>query len=228
MEWLHKFFSLMSAMEWVAFLTNVVCVYLIVKEQDINWPVGVLGSAALLYVFWKIRLYAQVGLQAFYVVECLYGWWMWTRRDRSTGVKLIRIGKTNRQTFAWLALIGVIATPAMWWLFLKTGDPAPFWDSLITVASLIAEYMLCLKLLESWALYFGADVVSLVVLALLGQWVTFGTYWCFTLLCLMGIREWLKRWKLARLPGFPVLPVGTADLEPAAGAAGTGTSGGAP
>jgi nicotinamide mononucleotide transporter len=182
----------MSTLEWVAFVANVACVYLIVRERDINWPIGVFGSAALIPVFWIGRLYAQVGLQVIYVVECLYGWWMWTRRDQATGLKLVRIGTTPAATSAVLAAVGVVGTGALYPILLRTGDPAPFWDSAIAVASLVAEYMLCLKLYEAWALYLAADLASLVVLGSLGLWITFGTYAVFTLLCVIGIVEWRK------------------------------------
>ena len=43
----------MTWMGWIAFVTNVICVYLIVREKDINWPIGVLGSVALAWVFWS-------------------------------------------------------------------------------------------------------------------------------------------------------------------------------
>ena len=55
--------------------------------------------------------------------------------------------------------------------------------------------MLCIKLYEAWGVYFGADLVSLVVLAVLGDWVTFGTYGVFTILCIMGIIAWRKSLK---------------------------------
>jgi nicotinamide mononucleotide transporter len=200
-ELLKQLWSVMSVMEWVAFFTNVICVYLIVKEEDINWPIGVFGSLALIYVFWVSRLYAQVGLQIFYVFECLYGWWKWTARDRATGFKLVRIGRTPFEMAAWLTGIGVVATGLCYGIFARTGDPAPFWDSVIAVGSLIAEYMLCLKWLEAWPLYLGTDLVALVLLAVLGQWVTFGTYLCFTILCLMGIFEWLKRFQNRSVSG---------------------------
>jgi len=187
----------MSTIEWVAFAINVICVYMIVREKDINWPVGVLGSLALAWVFWEGKLYAQLGLQLFYVFECLYGWWMWSRKERSSGRKLIRIGRTKSQMAGWLMLIGIIGVAGLYPVFRWTDDPSPFWDSVITVASLIAEYMLCLKLLESWGVYLAADIVSLLVLGILGMWVTFGTYLVFTLLCAMGVREWTKRYKRA-------------------------------
>jgi len=183
----------MSAMEWIGFITGVICVFLIVIEKDINWPIGVLNSVALAYVFWGYALYAQVGLQIFYIIECLYGWYLWTRRDRATGVKLLRIGRTGRTTSAWLTGITVVCTGILFWIFKRTSDPAPFWDSVISATSLVAEYMLCLKLTEGWMVYFAADLISLVVLGVLHQWVTFATYLCFTLLCALGIREWLKR-----------------------------------
>ena len=190
----------MTWMGWIAFVTNVVCVYLIVREKDINWPIGVAGSVALAWVFWDLKLFAQVGLQIFYVVECLYGWWKWTRRDRRTGLKLIRIGKTKSQTALFLLLAGVLGTAVIYPVFRYTADPAPFWDTLITVASLIAEYMLCIKLYESWALYFAADLISLIVLACLADWVTFGTYGVFTILCVMGIIAWRKSLRKTSAP----------------------------
>jgi nicotinamide mononucleotide transporter len=122
---------------------------------------------------------------------------MWTRKDKKTGLKLVRIGKTKLQTCIWLMLIGVIGTAVLYPILKATQDPMPFWDSVITVASLIAEYMLCIKLLESWAVYFVADLISLVTLAVLALWVTFGTYLVFTALCVMGVVEWLKRFKKA-------------------------------
>lgn len=187
----------MGLMDWIGFVTGAICVFLIVLEKDINWPIGILNSIALLVVFWTQRLYAQVGLQAFYIVEGVYGWWMWTRRDAQTGLKLIRIGRTRMQMYVLLGAVGIAGIAALVPIFAKTGDPAPFWDSVITMMSLIAEYMLCLKLVESWAVYLATDLISLAVLAVLGMWVTFGTYLCFTFLCVMGILEWHKRMRNA-------------------------------
>ena len=104
---------------------------MIVRERDSNWPIGVLGSLALVYVFAEAKLYAQVGLQVFYVVECQYGWWMWTRKDKTTGIKLIRIGKTGTQTAIWLTIIGVLGTAILYPIFKTTGEP-PLLDRWVT------------------------------------------------------------------------------------------------
>jgi nicotinamide mononucleotide transporter len=193
----------MSVMDWIGFVTGVVCVFLIVREKDINWPIGLLNSVALLVVFWTQKLYAQAGLQAFYVVECAYGWRMWTRKTEG-GIKVIRIGTTRLPMTRLLIAIGIFAAAVFHQVFKRTGDPAPFWDSIITVASLVAEYMLCLKLIEAWAVYFFSDLIALVLFGYLAHkattledtrsmQMTFATYLCFTFLCVWGLREWLRR-----------------------------------
>lgn len=181
----------MSFMDWLGFITGVICVYLIVKEKDHNWPIGILNSAILLYVFYKAGLFAQVGLQAFYVVECVYGWWMWTRRNE-INEKVVVIEKANMKQIAILFIIGIIAVVGLTPYFASIGDPAPFWDSVIAIASLIAEYMLAVKLIESWNVYFAADIISIILLFSQGMYVTLATYICFTILTIMGFIEWRR------------------------------------
>ena len=188
----------MGVWDWIGFVTGVVCVYLIVREKDYNWPIGVINSAVLLYVFWRQKLWATVGLQTFYAVECFYGWWMWTRRDRATGLKVVRIGTTTAATSLRLAAIGLAGVAVLYPVLRRSSDPFPLLDAIVGVASLVAEYMLCLKLLEGWHVYFCCDLITVYVLYRLGQWVTLGTYAVFIVLCVMGIREWLRRYKNAR------------------------------
>jgi nicotinamide mononucleotide transporter len=179
-------------MDWIGLATGVLCVYLTVREKDINWPIGLLNSGALLAVFFSRKLYAQSGVQVCYVAECAFGWWMWTRTDRQTGRKLIRIGHFNTPTLVLLTAIGIPGVIVLQRTFQITHDPAPLWDAIIAVTSLIAETLLCLKIYESWAIYLGSDLIALGVFASLGTWVTFATYLCFSFLCIRGIFAWQR------------------------------------
>ena len=61
------------------------------------------------------------------------------------------------------------ATPC----FYLTADPCPVLGTApILIASIIAEYMLCVKLYESWALYFLADIASIILFASIGAPIT--------------------------------------------------------
>jgi nicotinamide mononucleotide transporter len=94
-----------------------------------------------------------------------------------------------------MAIIGIISTIIFTIIFSKTGDPVPFFDSLITSASLIAEYMLCLKLYEAWAIYLASDLVSICLFFSQKLYVTTGTYVAFTFICVLGVMKWGKKLK---------------------------------
>lgn len=198
--------------EWSAFITGVICVFLIVIEKDVNWPIGVINSILLIYCFWTQKLWATVGLQVFYTGECLYGWWKWTRRDELTGLKVVRIGNTPWGMTGWLTLIGVVATAGLYPVLRYFEDPYPFWDALVGVASLIAEYLLCLKMRQAWSVYFFCDFITMAVLYQLGRygpveyrniaWVTLAQYVVFTFLCLAGMFEWKRRFLRIRLNNY--------------------------
>jgi nicotinamide mononucleotide transporter len=185
----------MSLVDWVGFVTGVICVALIVVERDVNWPIGVVNSLAFVVVFGRAKLYSQMGLQIFYVLEGIYGWWMWTRRDPSSGRKLVRIGKTKTQMAAILAVLTALGTAVLWRINLHTHDPAPFWDALVTCGSLAAEYMLCLKLYEAWAVYCACDFITLAITFRMKMWLALATYLVYTGLCVAGVIEWYRRLK---------------------------------
>ncbi|MGE5628461.1 MAG: nicotinamide riboside transporter PnuC [Solirubrobacterales bacterium] len=182
----------MSLLDWFGLITGVLCVYLIVKENDFNWLIGIVNSVILLFVFLKGNLYAQVGLQALYVVEGFFGWYKWIQRDKVTKEKIIKINKISTANIVLCAAIEVIGVIALYYLFKNTQDAAPFLDSLITVSSILAELMLCWKLYESWLVYLITDFVSIGLLISQGMYITTGTYVALSLLCLMGLREWYK------------------------------------
>jgi nicotinamide mononucleotide transporter len=197
-----------STLEWIAFVSNVVCVALVVIEQDINWPIGVIGAGTLLLFFWKSSFFAQAALQAFYIVESIYGWWMWTRRDAQSGRRLVQIQLTSPPLALKLGLAFAVGTAILYPILIHTSDPFPFWDAAIAAASIVAEYMLCLKLIESWPVYLATDIVSMVTLALTGYWIVFSTYTIFVALCVAGWLQWRRVRRRTEIPAFAAIPSG--------------------
>lgn len=182
----------MSMLDLFGLVTAIACVFLIVKENDWNWIIGIVNSIALLFVFLRSDLYAQVGLQALYIIEGFFGWYKWLQRDKVTKEKLIKINKVSRVSIFIFSVIEVIGVIMLTYIFKRTQDPAPFLDSLITVSSIVAELMLCWKLFESWIVYLLTDFISIGLLFSQGIYLTMGTYIALTILCVIGIYEWRK------------------------------------
>jgi nicotinamide mononucleotide transporter len=182
----------MELLDWFGFISGVICVYLVVKENDWNWSIGIINSAILFFVFLKGNLYAQVGLQALYVIEGFFGWYKWIQRDKVTKEKVVKINRISFKNVMLCIAIEIVGVLLLYYVFKNTQDAAPFLDSLITVSSIVAELMLCWKLYESWLVYLVTDFISIGLLMSQGMYITMGTYFAFSALCVMGLYQWYK------------------------------------
>jgi nicotinamide mononucleotide transporter len=99
-----------------------------------------------------------------------------------------------------LAGIGVAATAGMTVLLASVHDSAPFLDALTTVLSLIAEYMLARKLLESWWVWITADVIYIGLYTYRSLYLTAVLYALFLAMCLVGLVRWRRTWLDAQPP----------------------------
>ena len=56
-----------SVTEALGFVTGALCVYLVVRENVWNFPVGIANSAFFLFLFAGARLYGDAALQIIYI-----------------------------------------------------------------------------------------------------------------------------------------------------------------
>lgn len=188
-----------SVTEAWGFATGGVCVWLVVREHLWNWPIGLANNAVFFVLFLQSRLYADMGLQVIYFGLGLYGWWNWLYGGANrTGLRVTRTTQTE-----WLILL--VAIPAGTWalqeVLVRLNGAAPFWDSLTTVLSLAAQYLLCRKRLENWLLWIAADVVYVPLYLSRQLPLTALLYALFLVLCLAGIRVWSRSWREGRASG---------------------------
>ena len=66
--------------EIFGFVTGVVNVWLLARQNIWNWPVGIANNLAYLILFATSGLYGDSGLQFVYIVLAIYGWWLWLHR----------------------------------------------------------------------------------------------------------------------------------------------------
>ncbi|MEV6347034.1 nicotinamide riboside transporter PnuC [Actinoplanes sp. NPDC051851] len=175
--------------EVLGFATGLLNVWLLVRQNILNWPIGVLNVLLLMVVFGAAGLYADMGLQVVYVVLGLYGWWAWLYGGADRTSLVVRT--TTRTEWLWLTVAGVVLTGGLW-LFLDrlTGSTVPFADALTTAVSLVATYGQTRKLVESWWLWIAADVVYIPLYGYKNLWLTAILYVAFMALCVAGLRSW--------------------------------------
>ena len=172
------------------FVTGGICVWLVVREHVWNWPVGLANNVFFFVIFLQSRLFADMGLQVVYLGLGIYGWLNWVFGGQNHTA--LRVTRTTR--VEWIGLAAAIPLPT--WILREilqqVNGAAPFWDSLTTVLSLAAQYLLCRKRLENWAFWIAADVIYVPLYLSRKLPLTALLYVVFLCMCLVGVRQWWR------------------------------------
>jgi nicotinamide mononucleotide transporter len=180
--------------ETLGFVTGAACVYLVVREDVLNFPVGIANNILFLVLFFRASLFGDSALQIVYMALGIQGWYLWMRGGRNhTNLKITR---TPTKTLLWLLLILLVGTGVLAVLLWSIKGAVPLLDALTTVLSLIAQYMLNKKYLENWFVWMVADVLYVYMYFSRQLSLTAILYFAFLLLCIAGARRW---WRTIRL-----------------------------
>ncbi len=143
--------------EACGFVTGAVCVWLVTRESIWNWPIGLANNLFFALLFWRVRLFADMGLQGVYLVLGIWGWWQWLRGGENRS--RLKVTSGNRKEWIVIALFLIFATWGLREILIAVDGSAPFWDSLTTTICLSAQYLLCRKRIENWWLWIAADLI---------------------------------------------------------------------
>jgi nicotinamide mononucleotide transporter len=177
-----------SMTEAWGFVTGGICVWLVVREHMWNWPIGLANNLFFFVLFLRGRLFADMALQVVYFILGLYGWSSWKFGGELHSA--LQITRTTGREWAALGILLPLATIALRQVLVAVNDAAPFWDSLTTLLSLGAQYLLCRKRIENWFLWISADVIYVPLYISRTLPLTAALYAVFLAMCVVGLREW--------------------------------------
>ena len=182
---------MMDPLEIAGFVTGVVAVWLTVRQNVWCWPLGLVNVALFAVVFFRARLYADMGLQGVYFALCLYGWWKWLHGGAAHGP--LPVGRTPRGWSLGLAgLAAVFAVGLGAFLSRATDAALPWLDSSLTAGSLAAQYLQARKWIENWWIWLAVDVVYVGMYVFKRLYLTAGLYAVFLGLAVAGFVEWRR------------------------------------
>ena len=182
----------MNPIEIIASILGLANVLLIVRRSIWNYPFGLAMVALYGFVFFDAKLYSDAGLQVFFFIVQIYGWWVWYHARNADG--LVRVERlTNSARGSWCAVIAAATLAEGWYLANYTADSAPWLDANTTAMSVVAQYLLSVRRIENWVLWIVTDVVQIGLYYWKGLYPTSGLYALFLLLSVVGLWQWSKQ-----------------------------------
>jgi nicotinamide mononucleotide transporter len=182
-----------NLLETCGVITGILCVYLAAKNKILNWPFAIISVIIYIFIFWGARLYADMGLQVYFLFMNFYGWYFWTRKDANAKTPVSSI--TSKEIL--LSVISILAFTVVLGTFLYRGTDAsfPFIDSFCTACSLVAQIFLARKVMENWLIWIFVDIIYIGVYIAKDLHLTAGMYALYIYIAIVGYLEWRREFR---------------------------------
>ncbi len=160
------------------------------------WIASVVMPAISMWIYYSKGLYADFGINIYYLLIAVYGFVSWTRgssKSKNGSLRITHIG--------WLTgVAAVCATLLLWWfiwwiLVTFTDSTVPVADAFTTSLSIVGLWMLARKYVEQWLAWFVVDIVCCALYYYKGINFYCILYGIYTIVALLGYRKWLRLMK---------------------------------
>ncbi len=154
-----EFADTLNVLEFLGLVTGLLTVWLLIKENILTWPLGIIYVLISFVIFYQTKLYADFALHIVFLFLNIYGWYFWAKGRKSAAGEL-PVTKTDLKPLAIvivLSIVGIFVVAEI----LKTTDAAvPYWDSTTTSLSIGAMWLQARKKIESWYFWILVDVLA--------------------------------------------------------------------
>ena len=191
MEWL-----LSNKIELLGAILGLLYILFSVKQSILTWPTGLLTSLLYTLVFFRSGFYADMGLQVYYVIISIYGWYYWVKGSESKNELKhndlpVRKTPTNLVWKLTVAVFFIYGTLLIILLHF-TDSTVPLMDSGTTALSIVATWMLAKKYIEHWLIWIIVDFFSAGLYIYKNLWPTVILFLVYTIMAILGYVEWKK------------------------------------
>ena len=153
------------AAHWLDITTTALGLAYILLEYKANvwmWVVGFFMQSLGIVLYYQKGLYADCGMEFYYLAMTIYGFVAWMRHKQKTADLPIRHMPQNT-AFAWIG-IGLGAWLVIYLILTNfTNSTVPVADAFTTAFSIVGIWALARKYLEQWFVWIVVDVVTSVL-----------------------------------------------------------------
>lgn len=180
-----------TIVESIAVLFSIVYVVLAAKQNIWCWFFAAISVILYIYICFASQLFAETGLQFFYLIMAFYGYYNWNKPKS----KLKIIQWSAYQHFLIILLGGVLTFLMGFYLTTYTSAKVPIIDSFTTIFSVIATYMITKKVLENWLYWIVIDIVAIYLYFNRDLQLSSLLFIIYTVIAIFGYFSWIKKIK---------------------------------
>ncbi len=181
-----------NMIEIIGALFALIYLFLEIRERSFMWVVGIFSSAFYILIFYRSKVYAQMGLNVYFLCMSLYGLYCWYFKPRIENESL-KISRINLKTILYTGSIAAILFVFIANILIRTTDsPVPYSDALLAALSVVATWMVARKILEHWVIWIFVNFFSVGLYFYLKLYPTAFLYLVYAVMSVGGLFKWYR------------------------------------
>ena len=185
---------------WLDIVTTVLGLAYILLEYKASiwmWAVGFAMQALGIVLYYQKGLYADCGMEFYYLSMTVYGYWKWKTHPQPLsveggGIKSLLPSLNRERLGVGLFIIAAIWAAIYWLLVTFTKSNVPLADSFTTALSIVGIWALAHKYLEQWFIWIVVDVVTSVLYFYKDIPFKASLYALYVIIAIFGYIKWRK------------------------------------
>ncbi|MEQ8237715.1 MAG: nicotinamide riboside transporter PnuC [Cyclobacteriaceae bacterium] len=181
-----------SWLEVTAVVFGLLSVWYSLKENILVYPTGIISVLIYIYITYQYQLYGDMGINGYYFVMSVYGWYYWTSTQNDDDqIPIAHISKQESFISAvfFFGSFGLLS----WFLQGFTNSDVPYWDALTTSLALVGMWLMARKKIEHWWAWILCDIISVPLYYVKGLPYTSFQFLVFSILAIWGYFEWKRK-----------------------------------
>lgn len=185
-----------TLLEYIAVFTGIISVVYSRIENVWVYPTGLINTIIYIYLSFQYHLIGEASVNFYYTVMSIYGWWLWTRKDRKEQ-PLVKVtsSSTNewmQQIVFFLAFYAIIFF-ALTYLKKYFSGAIPWADAFASATAYTGMWLMAKKKVESWWWWIATNMASIPLYYVKGLVFTSVYYVVLLVLAIFGLFEWQRR-----------------------------------
>ena len=181
---------------WLDITTTLLGLAYILLEYKASvwlWAVGFVMQALGIVLYYQKGLYADCGMEFYYMAMTVYGFFNWKYSKNRKEKKELPITHFKRSLILpWTVATLVIWAVIWWFLVTKTDSQVPIADSFTTALSIVGIWALARKYLEQWLIWIAVDIVTCALYFYKDIPFKASLYGLYVIIAIFGYIRWRK------------------------------------
>jgi len=190
-------------LEYLAVFTGIASVWFSRIENILVYPVGLISTVIYIYLSFQIGLWGEGSVNFYYTVVSIYGWILWTRKNKQKQLMLHITHSTGKEWvlhFSFFLFFYLTIFFGLSWLK-KIGQAPqaiPWGDAFASATAYTGMWLMAKKKVESWYWWIATNIASIPLYFVKGLVFTGVYYLILLVMAMFGLIEWIKRARIEK------------------------------